>query len=319
MRRPNVTSETKSTPRAPLVAPRAPSGIPSAALALAIAPLNVTTGPARIKSSAAHGWDGTLAFDIGGTPAGECHHGHEHLSLQLWQQPLAMRSLPGASWRHVEPGARLWLPGELQHFEWRRTARVNIVFIRRERVESILERPYSRTSLAAWQGLEFSSPNVSRIVAAIAEDIANDCPAGPLVGDSLTTALVAYLELGPGPAGASGNFPGPSSRAFDQALQYIEANLTAPLRVADLAQAANCSPKQLSRAFRERKGKLPHAYVIEKRVERAVSLIAAGELNLSQVALVVGFADQSQMTKMFRKVLGTTPARLRKHPPEPSF
>jgi AraC-like DNA-binding protein len=277
----------------------------------ALGPLKVATRPVQIKSSAAHGWDETLMFDVNGPPTGECRHEHEHVSLQIWWQPVGMRSLKGGPWRSVEPGARLWVPGEEQHFEWRRSARVNIVFITPERVERILEQPYSRSNFDAWRTLEFRSAFVSHIVAAMSEDIAWDCPAGALVGDSLTTALVAHLATGPRHVRAAQRFPGPSPKSFERALQYIEANLALPLRVTDLASAAGCSPRQLSRAFREHKGKLPHDYVIEKRVERASVLIDAGQLSLAQVAMAVGFADQSQMTKMFRKLLGTTPGRCR--------
>lgn len=260
------------------------------------------------------GWDGALAFDISGSPAGTCHHTHEHLSLQAWRQPLAMRSLPSGSWRCAEPAAQLWLPGEEQHFEWRRTSRVHIVFIRIERVEHILEQPYAKSQLAAWRGIEFSSPFVARVLGAMADDIANDCPAGPLVGESLTAALVAHLHAGPGRTDRAQDRSALSVQCFDRAIQYIEAHLPQPLRMAELASAAGCSPRQLSRAFRQRKGKLPHEYVIERRVQRASMLIAAGELRLAQIATEVGFADQSQMTKMFRKVLGTTPGRWCKQP-----
>lgn len=288
-------------------------------LAKPITPLAVLTSPTRIKSSAAHDWRDTLAFDIAGTPAGQCRHEHEHVCLQLWWQPLAMRPLPGGSWRSVEPGARLWLPGEQQHFEWRRRARVNIIFIRPERVENILECPYPKAKLEAWRELDFCSPFVSGVMAAIADDIANDCPAGPIVGESLTTALVAYLARSSGEAERADSRSSLSSQGFDRALQYIEANLAQPLRVAELAEAAGCNPRQLSRAFRERKGKLPHDYVIEKRVQRATAMIEAAQFSLAQIATAAGFADQSQMTKMFRKVLGTTPGRWRKRPGLPSL
>lgn len=276
-----------------------------------LGPLRVQTAPVQLESSAAHGWDDTLVFDVHGPPSGECRHEHEHVSLQIWWQPVGMRSLEGGSWRNVEPGARLWLPGEKQYFEWRRRSRVNIVFIQPERIERILEQPYSRSGFDAWRTLEFRSPFVSHVVAAMAEDIAGGCAAGALVGDSLTTALVAHLAGGPRQVRAAESFPGPSPKSFERALEYIDANLALPLRMTDLALAAGCSPRQLSRAFRAHEGKLPHDYVIEKRVERASSLIEAGQLSLAQIAMAVGFADQSQMTKKFRELLGTTPGHFR--------
>lgn len=277
--------------------------------------MKVTTPTTPVTSSAKHGWNGTLALDFVCPPSGECRYDHVRAALLLWWQPISVRPLRGpGGWRSLDPGARLWLPGEDQYFAWRGAARTNIVVMDPARIEQILERPYSQVKLEAWRGLDFQSPAIARLVAAMADDLARGCPAGPIVGDSLTTALVAYLDVGPRGVAPAETRPGPSMLGFERALQYIEENLTESLRIPELARAAGCSPKQLSRAFRERKGMLPHEYVLVRRVERAAALIDRGELGLAQIALDVGFADQSQMTKLFRRWLGTTPGRYRKRP-----
>jgi AraC family transcriptional regulator len=272
----------------------------------------------RILSSAAHGWHGTLVLDIAGVPAGEARQDHVCLALQLVSEPISVRPLRGCgSWQAIPRGCRVWLPGEEQHFEWRGLPHTTFVLVTRERIEQVLETPYSRVGAGfeAWRALHFRSPLLSRLVAAMVDDIAGNCAAGPLVGDSLTTALVAHLAIGPRPLTVVENRSAPSSHAFRRALEYVDANLTNPLRMAELAKAADCSQKQLSRAFRERKGMLPHDYVLALRVEKARSLIIGGHLTLAQVAAAAGFADQSQMTKIFNKVLGTTPGRVHRGGP----
>jgi AraC-like DNA-binding protein len=269
----------------------------------------------RIVSSAAHGWHGTLVVDITGVPAGEARQDHVCIALQQVSEPISVRPLRGpGGWRTIPSGCRIWLPGEEQHFEWRGLPQTTFVLITNERIEQILETPYSRVNAGfeAWRGLHFRSPFVSRLLAAMVDDIENDCAAGTLVGDSLTTALVAHVAIGPRPLSVVESRSAPSSQAFRRALEYVDANLTHPLRMAELAKVADCSQKQLSRAFRERKGMLPHDYVLALRVERARLLIGAGHLTLAQVAAAAGFADQSQMTKIFKKLLGTTPGRLRR-------
>ena len=274
--------------------------------------LKVKTGPARIISSAGHGWHGTLALDIVGEPTGESRHDHSVFSLQLWAQPLSLRPLRNAGgWRTVAPGAHLWLPGEQQYFEWRKGSRTRIVLIRPERVEQILERALPQTNLDRWRGLDFANPVVHSIVSAISEDIGSDCPGGALVGDSLTTALVGYLDAGPRRERPESRAARPSRHDFERMLRFVQDNLGDTLRITDLAREARCSPKQLTRAFRERRGVLPHRYVIECRVERARALIIRGQLSLAEVAAAVGFADQSQMTRVFQRVLSTTPGELR--------
>jgi len=276
-------------------------------------------GTAGLLSSAHHRWSGALALDIAEGPGGEWRHEHRRLALQVWHQPLSVRPLLGAGgWRTIEAGARLWLPGERQHYEWRQTPRTTVVLVTHQRVEQVLGRPFAQVSFERWRGIDFQSPFISTLVAAMAEDLASDCPAGPIVGESLTAALIAYLEAGPVRVIDAESRPSPSPRRLERVLLYIRDNLAEPLRMAELAREAGCSPKQLSRAFVERTGRLPHRYVLEQRIKRAMELIEAGEDGLAQVAVSVGFADQSQMTKTFRKLTGTTPGQVKKRAQAPA-
>ena len=67
-----------------------------------------------------------------------------------------------------------------------------------------------------------------------------------------------------------------------------------------------------SRHFRETLGRAPHAFVIDRRVERAKRLLSQGDLAVKEVASSCGFADQAHLTRVFRCRLGTTPAQLRR-------
>jgi AraC family transcriptional regulator len=56
----------------------------------------------------------------------------------------------------------------------------------------------------------------------------------------------------------------------------------------------------------------PHQYVIARRVERAQQLLRGdGDLGLAEVALRVGFSDQSQLSFHFRRIVGVTPRQFR--------
>lgn len=65
---------------------------------------------------------------------------------------------------------------------------------------------------------------------------------------------------------------------------------------------------RLCRAFRAEVGLPPHAYLTELRVVRAKELLVAGT-SPRDVAPLVGFYDQSQLTRHLRRVVGTTPGR----------
>jgi AraC-like DNA-binding protein len=55
-----------------------------------------------------------------------------------------------------------------------------------------------------------------------------------------------------------------------------------------------------------------HQYVIARRVERAQQLLRGdGDLGLAEVALRVGFSDQSQFSFHFKRIVGVTPGQFR--------
>jgi AraC family transcriptional regulator len=93
----------------------------------------------------------------------------------------------------------------------------------------------------------------------------------------------------------------------------IEANLERSLRVSDLAAMARLSVSHFSRAFKTSFGQSPHAYVMTRRVERAKHLILLGDPTpLAVIALNCGLSDQAHLSRMFRKIVGDSPAAWRR-------
>ena len=93
--------------------------------------------------------------------------------------------------------------------------------------------------------------------------------------------------------------------------EYIDSRLHEPLSLETLAGVAKLGVWSFTRRFRESFGRAPHAYVIERRVERARCLLAQGVMPVKEIASACGFADQPHMTRVFQARLHTTPAALR--------
>jgi AraC-like DNA-binding protein len=74
----------------------------------------------------------------------------------------------------------------------------------------------------------------------------------------------------------------------------------------DLARAVGLSRFQLYRQFRERYGVPPSAYLRQVRLREARRRLAAGAA-IAEVAFSTGFADQSHLTRWFRRTYGITP------------
>lgn len=94
--------------------------------------------------------------------------------------------------------------------------------------------------------------------------------------------------------------------------RHIERHLDSRLTNAGLAALVRLSEDHFARAFKVSVGYPPHAYVVERRVEHAKSLLLGGDLALSEVALAAGFADQAHLTRRFRERVGVSPASWRR-------
>ncbi len=90
-------------------------------------------------------------------------------------------------------------------------------------------------------------------------------------------------------------------------LDHMEAHLGSKNSVPELASMARCTPDHFIRLFREATGTTPHQYLIERRLQRAVQLLANGE-RPSDVAKILGFYDASAFTRAFKRRFGVPPS-----------
>ena len=159
-----------------------------------------------------------------------------------------------------------------------------------------------------------SSPEVINTLTALRHELLTGGPGGRLCAESLANVLVVQLirQMSNGQA-SNGEIRGAGGRLARHALlaakEYIHAHLDQNISLAELAAVAHLSEFHFARLFKQTTGLSPHQFVIHQRVERAKQLIAAGRLSLAQIALEVGFSDQSQLTLHFKRLVGVTPKR----------
>jgi AraC-like DNA-binding protein len=101
-------------------------------------------------------------------------------------------------------------------------------------------------------------------------------------------------------------------------LAHIEANLDTRIRNKDLAAVARLSEYHFNVAFRISVGEPPHGYIIQRRVERAQGLMLSTQKPLSEIAVECGLADQAHFTRLFRRIVGESPAAWRRARINPS-
>jgi AraC-like DNA-binding protein len=101
-------------------------------------------------------------------------------------------------------------------------------------------------------------------------------------------------------------------------IRYVEGNLSDNLTLPALAREANLSEYHFCRIFKRYTGANPMKFVAHLRIERAKELLKRDDLNISDVAVEVGFNDMSNFVKQFKKRTGTTPSAYRSTVREPS-
>ncbi|GGE59602.1 proline utilization regulator [Streptosporangium jomthongense] len=93
--------------------------------------------------------------------------------------------------------------------------------------------------------------------------------------------------------------------------RYIRANLHRKVTVQELASEACLSVSRFHEVFREVLGTTPHQYLLQTRLNQAITLLASTSLSVSEISYRVGFSSQSALTNALRKHKGITPAKLK--------
>ncbi|MEW9528857.1 helix-turn-helix transcriptional regulator [Microbispora sp. NPDC049125] len=88
----------------------------------------------------------------------------------------------------------------------------------------------------------------------------------------------------------------------------IDREYAQPLNVEALARGANMSAGHLSRQFRLAYGESPYAYLMTRRIERAMALLRRGDLSVTEVCFAVGCSSPGTFSTRFTELVGMSPS-----------
>ncbi|GIJ23745.1 helix-turn-helix transcriptional regulator [Micromonospora lutea] len=92
----------------------------------------------------------------------------------------------------------------------------------------------------------------------------------------------------------------------------IDREYTQPLDVEALARGVNMSAGHLSRQFRLAYGESPYAYLMTRRIERAMALLRRGDLSVTDVCFEVGCSSLGTFSTRFTELVGVSPSGYRR-------
>ncbi|QDH20000.1 helix-turn-helix domain-containing protein [Saccharibacillus brassicae] len=100
---------------------------------------------------------------------------------------------------------------------------------------------------------------------------------------------------------------------YDYAVRYMEANYTSGLRLEDVAEKLDLSPRQLQRIFRGVDRERPFSRVLEDiRLQAVCDRLRTGSLSIERIAELEGFSTAAYLHTVFRKRMGSSPSVYRK-------
>ena len=91
----------------------------------------------------------------------------------------------------------------------------------------------------------------------------------------------------------------------------IDREYAQPLDVEALARGAHMSAGHLSRQFRLAYGESPYAYLMTRRIERAMALLRGGDLSVTEVCFAVGCSSLGTFSTRFTELVGVPPSTYR--------
>jgi AraC family transcriptional regulator len=148
-------------------------------------------------------------------------------------------------------------------------------------------------------------PDAVSVAWRIASELSRPDDVTPIALEGLALELLAI-------ASRSGAAPEPHSAWLARATELVDEEYARPLALSALAAEVGIHPVHLARGFRARHGRSVGSYLREVRVRRAAERLAATNESIADIALAVGFADQSHMNRWFVRLMGTTPGAYRR-------
>lgn len=139
------------------------------------------------------------------------------------------------------------------------------------------------------------------------DTLLSDMPSGAEL-DTLISPLCQMLELA---YCKQTSFS--SSLSFVEKIKlYIRQHRNEPITSADICRAFYCSRSFLSCQFNRETGLSIREYITELRITDAKSLLRKSTLSVTEIALLVGFANSNYFSQIFKKATGLSPLQYKK-------
>lgn len=239
------------------------------------------------------------------------------LSLHVQQPVLLTRTDDGKTQRGVLERGDLHLSVAGQAPRWHHSTVSEVINIGIDPL--FLKQIIAQMELDAGQvelipQFQTRDPLIESILHALFDELKAPEPGSRLYIESLTTQLAVRLIRR---YATHVNVTEPrhgrlSTKQRQQIDDYIRAHLAEDISLAQLADVVHLSPYHFARRFKSTTGLSPYQYILAQRVNCAIHLLQTSpERSHLEVAVAVGFYDQSHLTRHLKRFYGVTPGQVK--------
>jgi AraC-like DNA-binding protein len=155
--------------------------------------------------------------------------------------------------------------------------------------------------------LMFSDPGIMHLAQLFAQECASGESKSRLYGDTLSIALVLALSRLNTSKEQSIKHGQLAPWQIRRVTEYFAAHLADDIQLQTVSDLVKLSRSYFSRAFKISTGLAPHQWLLQARIAKGQQLLLECDLPLAQIAVDLGFSDQSHFTRTFGRVVGQSP------------
>jgi AraC family transcriptional regulator len=213
----------------------------------------------------------------------------------------------------LQGGETCFCPANTSHWtRWDEPLSFTVITFELDLFTRISQQMYNCGRLELRPQWQVFDPTIQGIVQALKADLAANCPAGKIYGESFGASLAVHLVKHFSVVSLkSDRFKALSNVKQQEVLDFIEAHLDTDICLEDLAKIAGISKYYFCRLFKQVMQIPPHQYVVRRRIERAKELLKYSNLTTVEIALACGFAHQSHLSRHFKRIVGISPQKFR--------
>lgn len=265
------------------------------------------------------GWDGVSVrgYRSGGSDV-ELPPLRDYVVVAYRRGRTSMRRRIDGAWVCAELGpgdVSLLTRAAASHWVWPGDIEVVHIYLGQETLADTCREMYERdvAEVALHDEIKADDPAIHRTAMLIAQEAAQGAAGSRMMIDALSCQLSVLIlrrhaDVRFAECGVTARLTCAQERAVRD---YVDAHLREAISLDALAGVTGLSRYHFARRFRRSTGTTPHQFVLQRRVDRARALLERTDTPLHDIACLCGFADQSHMTREFRKRVGASPGRYR--------